>query len=155
MRIGNFDLKDKIPAILQKEKKQESFQEEDVPEKPEYRAKKAKMPLFSFFKGHAKPKQEKAPSPRRGRIVVPVGIQTVVAVLICCGVCVLAGIGLLTSQQLEIASLKNDLKTYVDDGVVPANSMADSLSLNLEAVAARVANLQTVGSSCHQWQAQQ
>ena len=33
MRIGNFDLKDKIPAILQKEKKQESFQEEDVPEK--------------------------------------------------------------------------------------------------------------------------
>ena len=147
MRIGNFDLKDKIPAILQKEKKQESFQEEDVPEKPEHRAKKAKTPLFSFSKDHAKPKQKKTPSPRRGRIVVPVGIQTVVAVLICCGVCVLAGIGLLTSQQLEIASLKNDLKTYVDDGVVPANSMADSLSLNLEAVAARVANLQTVAAS--------
>lgn len=146
MRIGKFDLKYKIPAVLQKEKA-EIFQKEDLSGKPEHLEKKAKTPLFSFSGRRPKLKQKSGSPSRRGRIVVPVGVQTVIAVLICCGVCVLAGIGLLTAQQLEIASLKNDLKTYVDDGVVPANSMDDSLSLNLEAVAGRVANLQTMAAS--------
>lgn len=81
---------------------------------------------------------------RSVRLQIPIGLQTVVAVLVCCGVLVLVGFGLLTAEQQEINSLKGDLKTYADDGVVPAGSMDDSVSLNIESVAGRIDALQKV-----------
>lgn len=83
----------------------------------------------------------------RTSVVVPVGLQTVLAVLICCGVFLAAGAVLLTINQQEIADLKSDLKAYSDDGVIPAGSMEDSVAMNIDAVGARVLRLEEVAAA--------
>ena len=71
-----------------------------------------------------------------------IGFQTVLAVIVCCSVLIVAGLGFYGAQQMEIQNLKNELKAYVADGLVPAGSMDASVTLNIEAVGGRVANLQ-------------
>ena len=68
--------------------------------------------------------------------------QTTVAVLVCCGVLLVAGIAIFSVEQYEISSLKSDLKTYSDNGVVPAESLDDLLALNVDVLAGRVASLE-------------
>lgn len=103
------------------------------------RKKKKNAPFHGYAAG------ERNDMPRRsGKLVLPVGAQTVIAVLVCCGVLLLVGAGVFTSQQMEISDLKAEIKTYVDDGVVPAGSMTESLSLNIEAIGGRIDMVQRV-----------
>lgn len=95
------------------------------------------------FHGFSKEKGASAAPRREGKLVVPIGVQTVMAVVVCCAVFLVAGMGFLGAQQIEIQNLKNELKAYVADGLVPAGSMDASVTLNIEAVAGRVANLET------------
>ena len=96
--------------------------------------KKKSVPFHGYTEGGKKA----APLRREGKLTIPIGVQTVLAVVICCGVLVLVGAGIITSQQMEVAELKSEIKTYVDDGVVPASAMNDSLSLNIESIGGRV-----------------
>lgn len=82
-------------------------------------------------------------SGRRGRLVVPIGLQTVLAVVVCCSVFLVAGVIFYGAQQMEIQDLKKELKAYVADGLVPAGSMDSSVTLNVEAISSRVENLET------------
>jgi hypothetical protein len=100
--------------------------------------------LPSFFRA---PRPAARRPKRNGRVVVPVFLQTTIAVFVCCGVLAAAGFALFTVEQYEIAGLKADLKTYADAGVVPADSLEDSLALNVEALAGRVAALEKISAS--------
>lgn len=79
---------------------------------------------------------------RRGRLVVPIGLQTVLAVVICCSVFLVVGLIFYGAQQMEIQDLKKELKAYVADGLVPAGSMDSSVTLNIDAIGSRVDNLE-------------
>ncbi|MGM9568350.1 MAG: hypothetical protein ACI3W6_09245 [Clostridia bacterium] len=131
MKIGKIDLKNEFSAVKNKVKKA-------VPGKNSGRKKEKQ--------NRPRPKFSAPPAsgePRRPVVFhVPVGVQTVIAVLVCCGVLFTAGFAVFTVEQMEINSLKKDLKAYADDGVVPAGSMDSSVSLNIESVAGRVAALQ-------------
>lgn len=133
MKIGKIDLKNEFSAVKNKVKK-------IVPDRNSGRKKeKQSRPRPGFS----------APSSFGGThrpvvFHVPVGIQTVIAVLVCCGVLFAAGFAVFTVEQMEINSLKKDLRAYVDDGVVPAGSMDSSVSLNIEALAGRVSALQKI-----------
>ena len=94
------------------------------------------------FHGYTEGGKKSAPLRREGRLVLPVGVQTVLAVVICCGVLSLVGAGIFTSQQMEIQELKAEIRSYVDDGVVPAGAMNDSISLNIESVGGRIDGIQ-------------
>lgn len=129
MNIGKIDFKNEFSAVKSKIKRKASGGKRQN--------KKEKQP---------RPKYPSAAKDSRRSVVfhVPVALQTVVAVLICCGVLMAAGFAVFTVEQNEISSLKKDLKAYADDGVVPAGSMDASVSLNIEAVAGRVSSLQKI-----------
>ena len=101
----------------------------------------------SFARGaKKKPRRGAQPVRKRGdgpvRIVVPAFLQTTIAVIVCCGVLLAAGFAIFSVEQYEISSLKSDLKTYSDNGVVPAESLDELLALNVDALAGRVASLE-------------
>lgn len=129
MNIGKIDFKNEFSAVKSKLKRKASGGKRQH--------KNEKQP---------RPKYPSATKDSRRSVVfhVPVALQTVVAVLICCGVLIAVGFAVFTVEQSEIISLKKDLKTYADDGVVPAGSMEASVSLNVEAVAGRVSSLQKI-----------
>lgn len=128
MNLKKTDLKSKLSAVKHNAKKKGTA------------AKKRKN---APFHGYSKPNNNGGSVPRReGKLVVPIGFQTVLAVIVCCSVLVVAGLGFYGAQQMEIQNLKNELKAYVADGLVPAGSMDASVTLNIEAVGGRVANLQ-------------
>ena len=122
--------------------------ERRAPRRDSARRKTAKkgggLRLPSFFRA---PRPAARRPKRNGRVVVPVFLQTTIAVFVCCGVLAAAGFALFTVEQYEIAGLKADLKTYADAGVVPADSLEDSLALNVEALAGRVAALEKISAS--------
>lgn len=131
MNFGKINFKNEISAVKKKIKK-------GIP------GKKKKSAHQGQSKGWSSP----ADGSRRSLVFhVPVALQTVIAVLVCCGVLLVAGFAVLGVQQDEINSLKGDLKAYSDDGVVPAGSMDSSVSLNIEAVAGRVTALQKMINS--------
>lgn len=82
----------------------------------------------------------------RRTIVIPSPVHTVIAVVICCIVMVAAGFAVFTVEQKEINDLKSDLKYYTSDGVVSSDIMDNSVSLNMEAMKARVAALERMAN---------
>lgn len=134
MNIGKIDLKNEFSAVKKKIKNV-------VPRRGAAGKKEKQNPRRAGFA--SSPSQ--GTGPRRSVVFrVPVGIQTVVAVLVCCGVLFAAGFAVFTVEQMEIVSLKKDLKAYADDGVVPAGSMDSSVALNIESVAGRIDSLQKI-----------
>lgn len=127
MNLKKPDLKSKLSAVKNNVKKKGAAAQ-----------KRKKAP----FHGYSKPNSNNAAPRREGKLVVPIAFQTVLAVVVCCSVLIVAGLGFYGAQQMEIQNLKNELKAYVADGLVPAGSMDDSVTLNIEAVGGRVANLQ-------------
>lgn len=101
----------------------------------------------SFLRDSGK-KTRRGTKPARQRgdapvcIVIPAFLQTTVAVIVCCGVLFAAGFAIFSVEQYEISSLKSDLKTYSDNGVVPAESLDELLALNVDVLAGRVASLE-------------
>ena len=121
MNIGKIDLKNEFSAVKKKIKNV-------VPRRGAAGKKEKQNPRRAGFA--SSPSQ--GTGPRRSVVFrVPVGIQTVIAVLVCCGVLFAAGFAVFTVEQMEIVSLKKDLKAYADDGVVPAGSMDSSVALNI------------------------
>ncbi|MGN0962177.1 MAG: hypothetical protein ACI4PP_01210 [Clostridia bacterium] len=134
MNIGKIDLKNEFSAVKKKIKKA-------VPSRGTAPKKGKRKPTGE---GVFSP-SSRGTGPRRSVVFhVPVGIQTVIAVLVCCGVLFTAGFAVFTVEQMEINNLKKDLKAYSDDGVVPAGSMDDSVALNIESVAGRIDSLQKI-----------
>lgn len=129
MNLKKPDLKSKISAVKNSVKKKETTAK-----------KRKKVP----FHGYSKQNKTNSVPRREGKLVVPIGFQTVLAVVVCCSVLVVAGLGFYGAQQMEIQNLKSELNAYVADGLVPAGSMDDSITLNIEAVSGRVANLQKI-----------
>lgn len=96
---------------------------------------------FSRLKNTVSQKRGRIGTKVKSGINIPVVLHAALAVLICCGVLIAAGIGLYTVEQMEIHELRADLKAYSDDGVMPATYMNAALSLNVESLAGRVTSL--------------
>lgn len=126
------DLKSKLSAVRNRNKKNGAAAQK----------RKASSNGESRNGSHSNAGAGYASSPRRGRLVVPIGLQTILAVVVCCSVLLVVGFIFYGAQQMEIQDLKKELKAYVADGLVPAGAMDSSVTLNVEAVSGRVDNLE-------------
>ncbi len=129
MNRDDFDVRKSISSLAKK-KTQKGSQGKDRREKPEDSRREV---------GSGQPPRRVPQFPG-----IPVIRQTVIAVVICCIVFLAAGFALFSATQKEISDLKNDLKAYTADGVVPAGFVDETVNLCLEAVGARVDLMETV-----------
>ena len=110
--------------------------------------KSIKMPGFlRGLKGHKSSEQTASHNDvkvEKEPLSIPNPLHTVIAVVICCVVLIGVGIALYGIQQREMQTLRGDLQEYGEVGVVPASTIEDSVTVNIEAISARITYLQNI-----------